>query len=181
MSLALIIGVDTGVTGAIAALDQWANLIFVEDMPTDRITVGKDKRLRISDVRLLSLLDGIEQAHAFIERPEGRPIPFRDKTTGERKTRQPGAAGMLAFGESFGIARCALTAQKIAVTEVRPGQWKQAIGVPADKDEARRIAAQWYPQWAHMFARKMDDGRAEAVLIAKYGYRQMIAELRGVA
>jgi hypothetical protein len=170
----VIVGIDVGQTGAIGFLDAaTGDLLGVEDMPADKVEGPKGStRLRVSDIRLLVLLRGL-QGHAFIERPEGRPIAFRDKKDGSRQTRQPGAAGMLSLGESFGIARCACTAAGLALTEVRPGKWKGALGVGAEKDESRRRATEMWPGWQAMFTRKMDHDRAEAALIGHYGYLQI--------
>jgi crossover junction endodeoxyribonuclease RuvC len=40
----------------------------------------------------------------------------------------------------------------------------------SDKDAARGVAIQRFPAMAGAFARKKDDGRAEAALIALYGW-----------
>ena len=165
MTIALVLGIDVGISGAVAYL-SWpeGELLDIEDMPTDRVTVSNKTRNRVSDVRFLALLPQ-GGAHAFIERPEGRPMRGKDKRTGQTVLRTPGAAGMLAFGESFGIVRCACTAKGLAVTEMRPGAWKSAMVVSGDKDEARRRAAELAPRMAAKFARKGDDGRAEAYLL----------------
>lgn len=43
------------------------------------------------------------------------------------------------------------------------------MGVRAGKDGSRERAMQLFPQYADQFARKKDNGRSDAVLIAKYG------------
>lgn len=171
--MSLIVAIDAGVGGAIAFLDFNGNLLNVEDMPIDEVQVGRNMRKRVSDVRLLALLDGMKGGHAFIERPEGRPMRSRNKATGQIEMRQPGAAGMLAFGESFGIARCACVAKGLTLTEARPGEWKRAMGVPGDKQECRRRASELFPAFAPLFARVKDDGRAEAAIFALWGRRQI--------
>lgn len=168
----LVVGIDVGLEGAIAFLND-DGLLGIEDMPVDRVTVGEKVRGRISDVRLLHVLSSGVGAQAFIERPEGRPMRSRDKMTGQTVLRQPGAAGMLSLGESFGITRCACVAQRMSVTEIRPGEWKRGMGVPGDKDEARRRAAEMFPNFARMFALKKWDGRAEAALMALWGLRRI--------
>lgn len=171
--MSLVVGVDVGIGGAIAFLDLTGTLMSVEDMPVDEVQVGRHVRSRVSDIRLLGMLEGGPGGYAFIERPEGRPMPGRDKATGQIIMRQPGAAGMLAFGESFGIVRCACVAKGFAITETRPGEWKRSMGVPADKDQARRRAAELFPAFAKAFVRKKDDGRAEACLIGWWGARSL--------
>jgi hypothetical protein len=45
-------------------------------------------------------------------------------------------------------------------------------GIPGgreNKDASRQKASMLFPKFAHLWARKKDDGRAEAVLLAHYG------------
>lgn len=179
----LIVGIDTGLQGAIAFLDAATrNLLGIEDMPVDRVTVGastkaKTVRGRVSAVAVVALLKGME-GHAFLERPEARPLRGRDRATGAITLRQPGAAGMLAFGESYGVVYCACIAAGLRVTEVRPGSWKREMSISGDKDEARRRACELFPTWASYFARVKDDGRAEAALLALWGAERSLVPER---
>jgi hypothetical protein len=118
---------------------------------------------------LVAMLKPMAGAKAYLEEPEARPMRGVNKKDGTTTLRQPGAAGMLAFGKSYGIVYCALIACGIAVVEIRPGAWKRGAGVPAGKDAARHIAAQRFPRWAGNFMRVRDDGRAEASLLSEYG------------
>jgi crossover junction endodeoxyribonuclease RuvC len=43
------------------------------------------------------------------------------------------------------------------------------MNLPKDKDAARRMAQQWFPDRASELKRKKDEHRAEALLIALYG------------
>ena len=61
------------------------------------------------------------------------------------------------------------SALRIPVSLVTPSKWKRDMGLTADKDQARARAAQLWPGAAKQFARKKDDGRAEAALIALWG------------
>lgn len=173
MGHSLICGIDCGAQGAIAFMLPDGTLLGIEDMPVDKVQQGKFLRSRISPGRLLTILRGSTNGHAFIERPEGFPIITRNKNTGQRETRQPSSKNMLSFGEMFGIALCACVASGLAVTEIDPGGWKRAMSVPANKDEARRIATLKFPKFADAFALKKSDGRAEAALLALYGQRQL--------
>jgi len=170
----IIVGVDPGASGAIAFLDADTNtLLDVHDMPIDRTQIGKFVRSRVARRALLDLLNRARGAVVFTERPEGRPMRQTNKKTGQTELRQPGAQGMLSLGENYGCVIMACTAADMSVTEVRPGQWKGAIGVPAAKDDARRRATELFPAHAAKFVRVKDDGRAESALIAYYGARKM--------
>jgi crossover junction endodeoxyribonuclease RuvC len=171
----IIVGIDIGLEGAISFYDaEERSLLAVKDMPVDRVALANGAtRGRLNDRLVLNVLSRAKGAHAFLERPEARPMRGRDKATGAITLRQPGAAGMLAFGEGYGIVHCACTANGMALTEVRPGIWKRSLGVSGDKDDARRRAMELFPQWADFFRRKKDDGRAESALLALYGARQL--------
>jgi crossover junction endodeoxyribonuclease RuvC len=170
----IVIGVDAGSSGAIAFLDAATeSLLLVEDMPVDKTRVGSADRLRIARPALYALLARAAGAYGWVERPEARPIRFKDKKTGQTQTRQPGAAGMFAFGESYGCAIMGCTAANIRLTEVRPGTWKKELSIPAAKDDARRRAQELFPDFSAAFDRVKDDGRAEAALIALYGARTL--------
>jgi crossover junction endodeoxyribonuclease RuvC len=53
---------------------------------------------------------------------------------------------------------------------VTPQKWKKAYpGLDSDKDKSRMMATRIWPEISTRFKRKKDDGRAEALLIAKWG------------
>ena len=168
----VVVGIDPGATGAISILVD-GNLVAVEDMPTDQVQVGAHLRSRISAHRLWAFLASAKGAHVFVERPEARPMRSRDKATGQTVLRQPGAAGMLAFGEGYGMLVMGCVAAGMVLTELRPGAWKRAAGVAASKDDARRKAQDTFPRQAHLFARVKDHNRAEACLLGLYGTEKL--------
>jgi hypothetical protein len=57
----------------------------------------------------------------------------------------------------------------LAYTRVRPGVWKKALGLTRDKEQTRLRAMQLYP--GADLRRKKDHGRAEALLLARWGSR----------
>ena len=166
----IILGIDAGAHGAIAAYNSDANdLLMVEDMPFDVVHVGGKDRHRVSPQRLADLIRGFDHAQLLMEQPTYRPLVARNKQTGQRETRQPGAAGMAQLGESVGIVKGIAAAYRMSFTGVAPGAWKRVVRCPAEKGEARRRATECFPRWSALFARVKDDGRAEAALIALYG------------
>jgi crossover junction endodeoxyribonuclease RuvC len=172
--VSVCVGIDPGATGAIAFLDlDTSALLFVDDMPCDRVQVGAHLRSRVARRALLDVLLRARGAHAFTERAEARPMRRTNKATGKTELATPGAAGMMSYGENYGCVLMGCTAAEMSLTEVRPGMWKKVLGVGASKDDSRRRAAELYPKDADKFARVKDDGRAEAVLLALYGIRTL--------
>ena len=152
----IILGVDIGATGALAALTEKGELVDVWDMPTLRD--GPAKRRTVNAPLLAEIVYKSHADRAFVERVGPRPME--------------GAVGAFAFGNSAGVIRGCLAAAAIPATFLTPVQWKRVTGVPPGKDMkdmARSIAINRWPTWAATFARKMDDGRAEAALIALAG------------
>jgi crossover junction endodeoxyribonuclease RuvC len=75
---------------------------------------------------------------------------------------------MFAFGESFGVIRGVVSALGMPLELVTPATWKRRFGlIGAEKDAARTKATELYP--GIILARKKDVGRADALLIARYG------------
>jgi hypothetical protein len=57
---------------------------------------------------------------------------------------------------------------------VTPTQWKRHHGLSADKEKARALAIQKWPEQYHRLERKKDANRAEALLIGDWFYTQCL-------
>ena len=153
-----ILGIDVGMKGALAFYSN-DNLI-IHDMPIHEIVRGKKKRNRIDIQVLLSMLEGhgfID--HAFIEQVWAQP--------------GNGAAAAFTYGFGCGALECAIASAGIPFTYVTSMKWKKAMSCPKDKDAARMRASQLLPQFSDEWPLKKHDGRAEAALIALYGYKEI--------
>ena len=143
-----ILGVDPGASGALAFYDPLQpGFIAVQDMP---IADGK-----VCAVQLAQAVRMMEPAVAWIELVGAMP--------------GQGVTSMFNFGVSFGVAKGTILALGVPVQLVRPNKWKKALGLKADKEQARELAIRLWPDQAEWFARKKDAGRAEAALLARYG------------
>lgn len=151
----MILGIDPGLSGAIAFYDTSNESVVVIDMPTVEVTRnGKNKR-EVSPALIADAVAGKGIVQAFVERVSAMP--------------GQGVSSMFSFGRSVGVIEGVLAAYEIPVTLVTPQAWMKAMGVRAGKDGSRERAMQLFPQYADLFSRKKDDGRSDAVLIAKYG------------
>ncbi len=80
------------------------------------------------------------------------------------------------FGMTYGALLATLQLEKVPFETVRPTVWKKALRLSKSKEDARRRAIELFPRAASQFARKtVDDGRAEAALIAKYWLQYRMA------
>lgn len=153
MNNTITIGCDPGITGAIAVLRD-GEYLDVHDAPT--MLKGKSKRqINPAEVaRILSLHDG---AVVYMERVSAMP--------------KQGVSSTFTFGESFGVVRGVVAALAMPLELVTPQTWMKRYGLPSKKtspDAARTKAIELFPQAP--LGRKKDAGRADALLIARYGY-----------
>jgi len=148
----ITIGVDPGITGAIAILS--GDAAEVHDMPVALVKKGKNEVMAAELSRILDIPGEVvlwlEQVHA---------MPGQ------------GVASSFGFGRSLGVVEGVAAALQIPVHFVTPQKWKKHFKLQrSDKDVSRTIASQLYPQ-AELH-RKRDIGRADALLIARYGQDQ---------
>jgi len=144
----MIIGIDCGYrTGGVALVgDDWSE---VHDLPT--YDEGG-----VDVTSLMDIITSVEKVdHIYIERQQAMP--------------KQGVVSTFKLGYAFGqiVSTCALS--RSPYTLVTPNNWKRALNLPRDKDAARRLAQQWFPDLASQLKRKKDEHRAEALLIALFG------------
>lgn len=147
----VIIGIDPGKTGAVAAVRTIdGHLMWVADM-SDLTGSGLGNWLATE-------LAGEQITTAWVEHVASRP--------------GQSAPAMWTFGVNYGALLGALGGLAIRVAHVTPQKWKRAFGLNADKNASRQRATEFWPENSHMFQRVKDDGRAEAALIARYGWME---------
>lgn len=150
-------GIDPGLTGAIALIDTATKeLRQVQDIPILQLK----KKKRIDTYMLVQMLDSMARDTdlAVIEEVTASP--------------QMGVVSAFNFGFGAGLLHAAVAASSITIKLVKPSVWKPALGLSRDKNKSREKAMKLWPKQAHLFARKKDDGRAEAALIAWFGSRR---------
>jgi crossover junction endodeoxyribonuclease RuvC len=154
----MILGIDPGLSGALAFYDPEAGTLSIYDMPTFTISVNKKQR-RILDEDELARIIGIYQINhdlrAVVESVHSMP--------------EQGVASSFKFGVCFGAIRGALAALQVPRQYVEPAVWKRHFKLTSDKDAARRRASELLPAHAGLWPLKKHDGRAESALLAYYG------------
>jgi crossover junction endodeoxyribonuclease RuvC len=153
-----LLGIDPGLSGAFAVLDAaTGNIVAVCDLPVLNISRGKAARRDLDGHSLLRLIEDQHPDHAFIEQAQAMP------------GQSAYATGI--FFQVYGEIRGLLIGAGVPLTIVSPNKWKRSLGVPAGKDGARARASQLLPDGARQWPLKKHHGRAEAALIALYGWR----------
>jgi crossover junction endodeoxyribonuclease RuvC len=152
-----VIGIDPGLSGAVAVLSLSGTLVALHDTPTLTLKVQRGRK-QVYDVpgmvTLLRPYAGLP-CHVMIE--ESQPMPGQ------------GTRSMFTVGLGYGAWLGILASLALPYTSVRPAVWKQAFSLGRDKEASRLRAMQLYP--AADLRLKKHHGRAEALLLAAYGLR----------
>lgn len=151
----IYIGIDPGLTGAVAILQENAPPI-VHDMPT--MAYGKSAQVgRALDCAALAAIlypfSRLGFGDVFVERVGAFPGQGVSSTF---------SLGMSYWG-AVGVAR----ALEFPVHLVEPRTWKSFFQLDADKAKSLTLARSLYPGVGLKL--KRDHNRAEALLIARYG------------
>lgn len=155
MAIECIMGVDPGLNGAISFyFPSHPERVSVDDMPV----VAGD----INCVEIAALIRQLRPDIAIVELVHAMP--------------KNGAASMFKFGSGYGAIRGVLAALDVPTHLVAPSAWKKHFRLTADKEQARALALRLFPAVGDRFARKKDDGRAEAALIARYAAEKLILQ-----
>lgn len=150
----MIIGIDPGVTGAIACLNG-TTLHTVIDMPT--MTNGKKQMVNAAE--LAKFLEGYRRKY------EGNLTVYLEDV---HSMPGQGVSSCFNFGVSFGIIQGIVGALQIPMALVTPQSWKKRTGlIGKEKDCCRTLMQQIYPDAP--LGRKKDIGRADAIAIAHFG------------
>lgn len=194
----LILGLDIGVTGAIASLTRNALLQRIDDIPVmARGNAAASVKMEINPSGLAALIREVMQQAGV--GPDDTMAVF------ERVAGMPGqnSASTFSLGDSNGAIRAVLAVLGIPYKPVTPAQWKghfniraeappkkakgevftaeqesqrkreRAAGKSMAKERARAMVIQLYPGISSSVSRKSDHNRAEAVLIARYGQEKL--------
>lgn len=153
----LIIGIDPGVSGAVAFIGDGTP--YALDMPKTRAARGKSA-FDVDGLKLATFLASCTNGVAYVEQVQSRP-------------RQ---AGQFAFGMNYGRVLGVLEALGIRTVHVPASKWKQAMGLRGeDKATSVALAAELFPHLKDQLYGSRGaglDGRAEALLLAYYGSKQ---------
>lgn len=157
----IVIGIDPGLSGAIARIDTASRSVRIEDVPTFELMRGGKKKRDIDAHSLARVVDDMakEPGTRFIIEQVGA-MPGQ------------GTSSMFAFGKAYGLLIGVAASTFCPIDFVTPAVWKKAMGVTASKDGSRARASQLYPEHSAIWSRVKDDGRAESLLIATYAIRK---------
>lgn len=151
----VILAIDPGLSGALAFYYPIANVVRVYDMP--RV------ENEIDAAALVAIIQKHKPTVAVIEKVG--PMP-RD-----------GVRQAWRFSAANAVAKTACALLNIPTSLVSPAVWKAGMSVkggPEGKEQCRAMALRLFPTCADQFARKRDQGRAEAALLAYHVNQKFI-------
>ena len=153
----IIIGIDPGITGAVAVIGNGVEKVL--DIPTMAKGKGQStvkKQINASGLKSLIVenLPKRGKVEVYLERTSAMP--------------GQGVASMFSMGDSYGCIRGVCAALELRLEVITPASWKKHFGLGRDKEVVRAKAIELFPDMP--LSRKKDHNRAEALLIAKYGW-----------
>lgn len=155
----MIVGIDPGVSGAIATMFPDGMLSSVVDMPTVRVQQNRQR------VDAGALRDSLDHLRGFVDLAAVEDVgAFRGEAAGSSFT----------FGRACGVIEGVLAALRIPYVYVTPKTWQRHVGKPtgSGKEWSYTTARALWPSHADVFL-KSKDGRADAALIASWARAQV--------
>lgn len=153
------LGIDPGMSGALALVED-EKVWFLADMPVTEKTHGKGKM-----VNPYLLADIVDEAIEIAKQRDTKLVAVIEQVSAMPGQ---GVSSMFNFGRSLGIVEGVLGWRMTPVSFVTPQRWKKQAGlIGKDKDASRTAAIRMFPEVADQLSRKKDNGRADAIFIAK--------------
>jgi hypothetical protein len=176
MTATIAIGVDPGLSGAIACYCSRRGLLEWTSFPTMAIDAGPTAKVRRrADARALRrLVAGWSVRHRFTGNDHVVGVIERMSSHGAKDTVPP--AVLLSMGYTAGVAEGVLAAFTTEFLRPLPQQWKNGYGLKREhrgpgaetsaqfKARSVRLAQRFFPQIG-----RVSDDVAEAILLAFYG------------
>ena len=151
-----IIGIDPGLSGAIAILDE-KKVVGIFDMPV--MSEGKKNKRQLNSAQLVSIIkehkNNNEEMAVVVDQVNAMP--------------GQGVTSMFNFGQSFGAIKGVCAALNLPIYFVRPSKWKKHFElINSAKDASRTKVIEMYPSLSNQLTRKKDVNKTDAILIARY-------------
>ncbi len=151
-----ILGIDPGLSGAIAILEDKKVLGFF-DMPV--MAEGKKNKRQLNSAQLVNIIkDNVnenEEIAVVVEQVNAMP--------------GQGVTSMFNFGQTFGAIKGICAALNLPIFFVRPSKWKKHFElINSSKDSSRTKVIEMYPSLSGQLTKKKDVNKSDAILIARF-------------
>ena len=151
-----VIGIDPGLSGAIAILED-KKVLSLYDMPV--MAEGKKNKRQLNSAQLVNIIkDNVnenEEIAVVVEQVNAMP--------------GQGVTSMFNFGQTFGAIKGICAALNLPIFFVRPSKWKKHFElINSSKDSSRTKVIEMYPSLSGQLAKKKDVNKSDAILIARF-------------
>ena len=151
-----IIGIDPGLSGAIAILED-NKVLNIFDMPV--MAEGKKNKRQLNSAQLVNIIRGNtvpeDEVVVIVEQVNAMP--------------GQGVTSMFNFGQTFGAIKGVCAALNLPIFFVRPSKWKKYFElINASKDSSRTKVIEMYPSLSNQLSKKKDVNKSDAILIARF-------------
>jgi len=151
-----IIGIDPGLSGAIAILEN-NKVLNIFDIPV--MSEGKKNKRQLNSALLVNLIkeniNKEEEVAVVVEQVNAMP--------------GQGVTSMFNFGQTFGALKGICAALELPIFFVRPSKWKKYFElINSSKDASRTKAIEMYPKLSSQLSKKKDVNKSDAILIARF-------------
>ena len=151
-----IIGIDPGLSGAIAILED-NKVLSIFDMPV--MAEGKKNKRQLNSAQLVDIIkENIklnDDIAVVVEQVNAMP--------------GQGVTSMFNFGQTFGAIKGVCAALKLPIFFVRPSKWKKHFDLlNSSKDSSRTKVIEMYPALSNQLTKKKDVNKSDAILIARF-------------
>ncbi|MEK9638331.1 MAG: crossover junction endodeoxyribonuclease [Pelagibacteraceae bacterium] len=152
----IIIGIDPGLSGGIAVLDN-NKVLELFDMPV--MADGKKNKKQLNSALLAKLIkestSNTSESAVIVEQVNAMP--------------GQGVTSMFNFGQTFGAIKGICATLELPIFFVRPSKWKKHFElINSSKDASRTKAIEMYPHLAEKLSKKKDVNKSDAILIARF-------------
>ena len=137
-----IIGIDPGLSGAIAVLED-IKVLNLFEMPV--MAEGKKNKRQLNSAQLVNIIkentNGDEEIAVIVEQVNAMP--------------GQGVTSMFNFGQTFGAIKGVCAALGLPIFFVRPSKWKKYFElINSSKDASRTKVIEMYPSFSKQLAKK---------------------------
>ena len=151
-----IIGIDPGLSGAIAILED-NKVLNIFDMPV--MAEGKKNKRQLNSAQLVNIIRdntvSTDEVAVVVEQVNAMP--------------GQGVTSMFNFGQTFGAIKGVCAALNLPIFFVRPSKWKKHFElINSSKDSSRTKTIEMYPSLSNQLSKKKDVNKSDAILIARF-------------
>lgn len=159
----IFVGIDPGMSGAVAFLDEQGNAFEIHDTPMLTIKRNKSIRREFDRPKMVEILrfpNSVDRNRVIVAIERVNSMPGQ------------GVASSFSFGMGYGIWLGIIAALGYPVDLVHPVRWKKIMldSMGKDKDASRIRAKELFGNRVDLSLKK-HHGRADALLIAEWRRR----------